>query len=104
MMIYVMFHKFANGQGKFFNTDGMSGISGLVPHPGTTWSWFRIELFVSPGAIENLHMMICKQILGIQKQTTNVGVLLEMGRIPLSIWAAKFSVKTGRLSRLGEEN
>ena len=49
-----MFHKFANGQGKFFNTDGTSGISGLVPHPGTTWTWFRIKLFVSPGASVNV--------------------------------------------------
>ena len=62
MMIYVMFHKFANGQGKFFDTDGMSGISGLVPHPGTTWSWFRIELFVSPGA--NFNRQTCSISVG----------------------------------------
>ena len=29
--------------------------------------------------IENLHMMICKQLLGVQKQTTNCSVLLELG-------------------------
>ena len=54
--------------------------------------------------IENLHMMMCKQILGVQKQTTNVGVLLEIGRIPLSIWAAKFSVKNWERIRLGSGN
>ena len=32
--------------------------------------------------IENLHMM-CKHVLGVQKQTTNAGVLFEIGRIPL---------------------
>ena len=31
--------------------------------------------------IENLHMMMCKQVLGVQKQTTNIGVLLELGRV-----------------------
>ena len=38
-------------------------------------------------------MMIYKQILGVQKQTTNIGVLLELGEIPLIIYANKFSVK-----------
>ena len=42
---------------------------------------------------ENLHMTFCKQILGVQKQTTNIGVLLELGRIPLDIYAMKFSIK-----------
>ena len=54
--------------------------------------------------VENLHMMICKQILGVQKQTTNAGVLLEIGRIPLSLWAAKFSVKNWERIRLGIGN
>ena len=49
-------------------------------------------------------MRICKQILGVQKQTTNVGVLLEIGRIPLGIWAAKFSVKNWERIRLGSGN
>ena len=49
-------------------------------------------------------MMICKQILGVQKQTTNIGVLLELGRVPLRIWAAKFSVKNWERIRLGIGN
>ena len=43
--------------------------------------------------IEKLHNMICKQILGVQTQTTNIGVLLELGRIPLEISAKKLAVK-----------
>ena len=43
--------------------------------------------------IEKLHNMICKQILGVQTQTTNIGVLLELGRIPLEILAKKLAVK-----------
>ena len=33
-------------------------------------------------------MMMCKQILGVQKQ-----ILLELGRAPMHMYAAKFSVK-----------
>ena len=32
--------------------------------------------------IENLHLSFCKQLLGVQKQTTNIGVLLELGQVP----------------------
>ena len=54
--------------------------------------------------IENLHMMICKQILGVQKQTTNVGVLLELGRIPLHLYAMQFSVKNWERIKRGHAN
>ena len=43
--------------------------------------------------IENLHISFCKQLLGVQKQTTNVGVLLELGQIPLSIYAKRLGFK-----------
>ena len=35
----------------------------------------------------------CKQLLGVQKQTTNIGVLLELGQVPLGIYAKKMSIK-----------
>ena len=43
--------------------------------------------------IENLHMLICKQLLGVHGSTTNIGVLLELGRILLGIYAVKLAVK-----------
>ena len=43
--------------------------------------------------IEKFHYMVCKQILGVQKQTTNVGVLLELGRVPLQNFAIKAAIK-----------
>ena len=43
--------------------------------------------------IENLHMMMSKQLLGVQKQTTNIGVLLELGRVPLPLQAVKLAIK-----------
>ena len=38
-------------------------------------------------------MLTCKQLLGVHRSTTNIGVLLELGRIPLEIYAVKLAVK-----------
>ena len=54
--------------------------------------------------IENLHMMMCKQILGVQKQTTNIGVLLELGRVPLSLYAKKLAIKNWERAKRGRAN
>ena len=43
--------------------------------------------------IENVHLSFCKQLLGVQKQTTNIGVLLELGQVPLNILAQKNAIK-----------
>ena len=43
--------------------------------------------------IENLHKKFCKDLLGVQKQTTNSGVLLELGQIPLSLIGKKNAIK-----------
>ena len=32
--------------------------------------------------LDNVHMRFCKDLLGVQRQTSNTGVLLELGRIP----------------------
>ena len=48
---------------------------------------------------ENIHMKFCKELLGVQKQTTNVGILLELGQLPLSIHASKNAIKNwGRIT------
>ena len=39
--------------------------------------------------ILNVQMRIYKDLLGVQRQTTNVGVFLELGEIPLSIHAKR---------------
>ena len=54
--------------------------------------------------IENLHMMMLKQLLGVQKQTTNIGVLIELGRSPLNLSATKFAVKNWERIRIGKGN
>ena len=34
--------------------------------------------------VENVHTMFCKHLLGVNKQTTNYGIWLELGRTPLN--------------------
>ena len=43
--------------------------------------------------IETLYMRIYKEILGVSKQTTNIGVLLELGKTTLDIDAIKLGIK-----------
>ena len=54
--------------------------------------------------IENLHMQFCRQLLGVQKYTTNNGVLLELGRTPLMLEARKLSVKNWERIKNGDGN
>ena len=54
---------------------------------------------------ETLHYSFCKQLLGVQKQTTNIGVLLELGMIPLKFYARKNALKNWyRIAKLKEAN
>ena len=54
--------------------------------------------------IENLYIMMCKQLLGVQKQTTNIGVLLELGRVPLYFFAIKAAIKNWERIKKGQAN
>ena len=40
-------------------------------------------------------MKMYKQIIGVKTQTTNIGVLLELRRIPLTLWAKNLRLKIG---------
>ena len=54
--------------------------------------------------IENLHSRFCKNILGVHTSTTNVGVLLELGRIPILMKAQKASIKNWERIRSNNAN
>ena len=54
---------------------------------------------------ENVHMRFCKELLGVQKQTTNIGVLLELGRIPIMLYGEKNCIKNWvRIHIVGNAN
>ena len=54
--------------------------------------WGCLKLPVN-NPIENLHMLFCKHLLGVQRHTSNTGVLLEVGRVPITLNAQKAAVK-----------
>ena len=52
--------------------------------------------------VEKVHLMFCKHLLGVHKNTTTEGVLLELGKIPLSLFAQKAAVKNWERIRKGK--
>ena len=55
--------------------------------------------------VETLFLSFCKQLLGVQKQTTNIGVLLELGLVPLHLQAKKNTLKNwNRIGKLRTAN
>ena len=55
--------------------------------------------------IETMYMKFCKDLLGVQIGTTNTGVLLELGQIPLCIYGKKNCTKNwDRLCRRENAN
>ena len=90
---YSLKHKLGN----FFCTnivETMSLFDTLIK-PILTYSsdfWCCLKL-PKNNPIENVHTMFCKHILGVNKPTTNYGVWLELGKVPLIIFAQKSAVK-----------
>ena len=54
------------------------------------WGCFKVPI---NNPIENTHMRFCKDLMGVQKQTTYIGVLLELGRIPIMLCGKKNCIK-----------
>ena len=51
------------------------------------------ELLPKQNLIDVVHMKFLNQLLGVQTQTHNVGVLLENGRVPLMAYSLKHCIK-----------
>ena len=55
--------------------------------------------------IENIFMRFSKDLLGGQRQTTNIGVIMELGQTPLTLYARKNCIKNWeRISLHKNEN
>ena len=65
------------------------------------WGYLKLP---ANNPIENLHTQFCRHLLGVQKNTANVGVLLELGRTPLALLAKKTAVKNWERIRRLEAN
>ena len=102
------FMKMRNDMGMTFNQDIVgtlmlmdSLVRPILLYASDFWGCLKLP---KNNPIENLHMMMCKQLLGVQKQTTNIGVLLELGRIPLCVYACKYAIKNWERIRIGNGN
>ena len=55
--------------------------------------------------LDTLFLGFCKQLLGVGKTTTNVGVFLELGLVPLNIYAQKNSIQNwNRIAKFETSN
>ena len=102
------FMKIKNDMGFFFKQDIITSIhlidslvKPILLYCGDFWGCLKMP---KNNPIENFHIMMCKHILGVQKQTTNIGVMLELGKVPIHFEAAKLSVKNWERIRLGQAN
>ena len=91
------FHKLKNKMGATFRQKPTttiklfrSLIEPILLYASDFWGTLKMP---SNNPIENLFMSFSKQLLGVQKQTMNDGVLLELGLFPLQILAKKRAVK-----------
>ena len=59
----------------------------------------------SNNPIENTHIRFCKDVLGVQRQTTHIGVLLELGRIRIMLYGKVNCIKNwGRIHIVSRAN
>ena len=62
------------------------------------------NIFSLSNSTERLNISLCKHLLGVKRQTSNVASLLEMGRYPLYIDATKQCIKNWLRINNGEVN
>ena len=65
--------------------------------------WWGVMKMPNTNPIETLFLSFCKQLLGVQKQTTNTGVLLELGLVPMLLLAQKKAIKNWYRITTGEQ-
>ena len=65
-------------------------IKPILLHGSDFWGCLKLP---ANNPIGNLHMQFCQQLLGVQQNTTNVRVLLELGTTPLALDVQKATTK-----------
>ena len=85
--------KLKNDLGSSFNQDILTTLSlidslikPILLYASDFWGCLKMP---SNNPVAKLLLTIYKQLLGVQKQTTDLGVLLELGTVPLMIFAKK---------------
>ncbi len=94
--------------GSSFNQDVLTTLSlidslikPILLYAGDFWGCLKMP---QSNPVQKLLLTIYRQLLGVQKQTSEVGVLLELGTVPLSLYATKLAVKNWERIRKGRGN
>ena len=88
------FRKFPQITIKLFN----SLVRPILLYASDFWGILKMP---KSNPIDTLFLSFCKQLLGVDKTTTNIGVLLELGLVPLNIYAQKYSIQNwNRIAKL----
>ena len=100
------FQALKSKMGESFNRDVVTALSlyesmikPILTYASDFWGCLKLP---KNNPIENMHMKVIKQILGVHQLTTNLGVLLEIGHTPLDIDCIKLGVKNWE--RIRKEN
>ena len=91
------YHKLKNKMGHHFRLYPCTRISlfdslikPILLYSSDFWGCLKLP---KNNPIENLYMTFCKAILGVQKQTSNIGSLLELGAVPIMFYGVKNCLK-----------
>ena len=76
-------------------------IKPILTYASDFWGCLK---FPQNNPIETFQMKVLKQILGVHKQTTNLGVLLEVGRTTLDLECIKLGIKNWERIRKNNAN
>ena len=106
----VSFYKLKSSMGEFFRSNIKitmhlfdTLVKPILMYMSDFWGGLKVP-DDRHNPIEKLHYMACKQFLGVQKETTNIGVLLELGRIPLRNFIIKSAIKNWERIKSGDAN
>ena len=80
-----------------------SMIKPILTYASDFWGCLKLPP-QSRNPIEIMQMKVFKQILGVHKQTTNHGVLLELGKTTLNLECIKLGIKNWERIRMGSGN
>ena len=94
--------------GRFFDTEIQETmylfdalVRPILTYASDFWGCLKLP---KNNPIENVHMMFCKHLLSVSKQTSNFATLVELGRVPIMISAQKAAIKNWDRIRNGQGN
>ena len=100
------FMKIRQGLGNLFNKSIKHTLRILVYmvkpillYASDFWGCYKLP---ENNPIDKLFNSIYRQLLGVQKNTTTIGVLLELGQVPLSLSCVKAAIKNWERLRAGK--